>query len=51
MAEKTGYASINGYYYLETGQSKFTAETLALVAEILDVPTMDELLMPHTSRR
>jgi transcriptional regulator with XRE-family HTH domain len=37
MAKKLGYDSPNGYYYLECGRSKFSAEMLAFVADILDV--------------
>lgn len=42
MSRRLGYSSPNGYYYLEIGRSKFTAETLALVAQILGT-TIDEL--------
>lgn len=38
MSALLGYDSPNGYYYLETGRSKFPAEKLALVSEILSVP-------------
>lgn len=38
MAKLLGYESANGYYYLEKGRGKFTAETLARVADILNVP-------------
>ncbi len=38
MSSHLGYQSPNGYYYLETGRSKITAETLAKVATILGVP-------------
>ncbi|WP_117017115.1 helix-turn-helix domain-containing protein [Aeribacillus pallidus] len=38
MAKLLGYESQNGYYYLEIGRSKFPAETLAKVADILEVP-------------
>ncbi|RYM06178.1 XRE family transcriptional regulator [Sporolactobacillus sp. THM7-7] len=41
MSEKLGYQSPNGYYYLESGRSKITAETLAKVATILNVPIED----------
>jgi transcriptional regulator with XRE-family HTH domain len=37
MSRKLGYESINGYYYLEIGRSKFPAETLAKTAVILNV--------------
>lgn len=37
MANRLGYGSPNGYYYLERGRSKFTAETLIAVADILNV--------------
>ncbi|MCI1883079.1 MAG: helix-turn-helix domain-containing protein [Sporolactobacillus sp.] len=38
MSSKLGYSSPNGYYYLESGRSHITAETLAKVATILNVP-------------
>ncbi|MBT2680018.1 helix-turn-helix transcriptional regulator [Bacillus sp. ISL-35] len=41
MAEKLGYESQNGYYYLETGRNKFSAEALAMVATIFNVPIED----------
>ncbi|MBU5213256.1 helix-turn-helix domain-containing protein [Heyndrickxia oleronia] len=41
MAKLLGYESANGYYYLEIGRGKFSAETLALVAEIFDIPIND----------
>lgn len=41
MSNRLGYRSPNGYYYLETGRSKITAETLAKVASILGVPIQD----------
>lgn len=37
MARKLGYESPNGYYYLEIGRGKFSAEMLALVAVIFGV--------------
>ena len=37
MSRKLGYESQNGYYYLEIGRGKFTAEMLAKVADILSV--------------
>lgn len=37
MAKMLGYESPNGYYYLEIGRGKFPAETLARVADILQV--------------
>lgn len=42
MAKKLGYESPNGYFYLEKGRSKFYAETLAAVADILGV-SIEEL--------
>ncbi|WP_019420146.1 helix-turn-helix transcriptional regulator [Paenibacillus sp. OSY-SE] len=42
MATLLGYESANGYYYLEIGRGKFSAEALAKVADILGVP-IDEL--------
>ncbi|HET7657879.1 MAG TPA: helix-turn-helix transcriptional regulator [Bacillales bacterium] len=44
MAKHLGYKSPNGYYYLERGRSKFTAETLAEVADILGAPMEDLFL-------
>lgn len=41
MAQKLGYDSPNGYYYLEIGRSKFSAETLAKVADIYHVSIED----------
>ncbi|WP_100487420.1 helix-turn-helix domain-containing protein [Sporolactobacillus pectinivorans] len=41
MSSKLGYGSPNGYYYLETGHSKISAEMLAKVAMILKVPITD----------
>ncbi|ENQ3106553.1 helix-turn-helix transcriptional regulator [Bacillus cereus] len=41
MSKCLGYKTINGYYYLETGRNKFSAETLAMVADIFDVPIAD----------
>lgn len=38
MSLKLGYRSPNGYYYLETGRSKMSADMLAHVADILNVP-------------
>lgn len=38
MANHLGYDSPNGYFYLETGKSKFTAEKLAKVGEVLQIP-------------
>lgn len=37
MAHELGYESQNGYYYLEIGRSKISAEMLAQVAQILKV--------------
>lgn len=37
MSRRLGYESQNGYYYLEIGRNKFSAETLAMVAGILGV--------------
>ncbi|WP_339294383.1 helix-turn-helix transcriptional regulator [Paenibacillus sp. FSL W7-1279] len=42
MSKLLGYESANGYYYLETGRGKFTAEALAKVADRFGVP-IDEL--------
>jgi transcriptional regulator with XRE-family HTH domain len=41
MAKKLGYESPNGYYYLEIGRSKFSAEALAKVADIYHVSIED----------
>ena len=38
MANKLGYESPNGYFYLESGKSKFTAEKLAIVGQLLEIP-------------
>lgn len=38
MSEKLGYESPNGYYYLEVGRGKFSAEQLHIVADELGVP-------------
>ncbi|RDY69103.1 XRE family transcriptional regulator [Halobacillus trueperi] len=38
MSTILGYDSPNGYFYLESGKSKFPAEKLAMVSKILDVP-------------
>lgn len=38
MSTKLGYRSPNGYFYLESGRNKITAETLAKVSDILNVP-------------
>lgn len=37
MSKKLGYESANGYYYLEKGRGTFSAEKLAMVADILGV--------------
>lgn len=50
MAEKIGYGSLNGYYYLERGRSRFPAETLWAVAEILDVPIEELFVDPNEKR-
>ncbi|USK71730.1 helix-turn-helix domain-containing protein [Peribacillus asahii] len=42
MSELLGYESQNGYYYLESGRNKFSAETLAKVSDIFKVQ-IDEL--------
>lgn len=47
MAKHLGYESLNGYYYLECGRSKFTAETLAEVADIFGVPIEDLFCEPR----
>ncbi|RYL93521.1 helix-turn-helix transcriptional regulator [Sporolactobacillus sp. Y61] len=41
MSEKLGYQSPNGYFYLESGRSKITAEMLAKVATILEIPIQE----------
>lgn len=38
MASILGYESLNGYYYLEVGRGKFSAEALAKVADTFHVP-------------
>ncbi|MED2984198.1 helix-turn-helix transcriptional regulator [Bacillus thuringiensis] len=42
MSKILGYDSPNGYHYIEKGRSKFSAEALAQVADILKV-TIDSL--------
>lgn len=46
MARLLGYESQNGYYYLEIGRGKFPAETLAKVADILEV-SINELFFEN----
>ncbi|WP_254434136.1 helix-turn-helix domain-containing protein [Halobacillus sp. Marseille-Q1614] len=46
MAEILGYNSPNGYFYLESGKSKFTAEKLAKVSEFLGIP-IDQLFIKY----
>ncbi|MFT8318001.1 MAG: helix-turn-helix transcriptional regulator [Sporolactobacillus sp.] len=41
MSTKLGYRSPNGYFYLESGRNKITAETLAKLSEILNLPIQD----------
>ncbi|TGA97269.1 XRE family transcriptional regulator [Sporolactobacillus shoreae] len=41
MSSMLGYRSPNGYYYMENGRSKITAETLAKAASILNVPIQE----------
>ncbi|GGB61331.1 hypothetical protein GCM10011409_43220 [Lentibacillus populi] len=41
MAKLLGYESANGYYYLETGRGKFSAETLAKVSDIFNLKVDD----------
>lgn len=41
MARKLGYESQNGYYYLEIGRGKISAEMLAQIAQILQVDIND----------
>lgn len=38
MSILLGYESANGYYYLERGRGKFSAEALAKVADEFGVP-------------
>jgi transcriptional regulator with XRE-family HTH domain len=42
MARILGYESVNGYYYLEIGRGKFSAEMLAKVADIFSI-SIEEL--------
>ena len=44
MAKKLGYDSPNGYYYLESGRSKFSAEALVKVADIFNI-SIEELFL------
>lgn len=37
MSKILGYDSPNGYHYIEKGRSKFSAEALAQVADVLKV--------------
>ncbi|MGG1554963.1 helix-turn-helix domain-containing protein [Paenibacillus ferrarius] len=37
MSKYLGYESTNGYYYLECGRGKISAESLAQIAHILNV--------------
>lgn len=37
MADLLGYDSISGYFYLESGRVRFSAETIAKVADVLKV--------------
>lgn len=37
MSRRLGYESQNGYYYLEIGRGRFTAEMLAKVADMFGV--------------
>lgn len=41
MANLLGYESANGYYYLEIGRGKFSAEALAKVADTFGVSIGD----------
>lgn len=41
LSDNLGYKSINGYYYLEKGRNKFSAEALARVADTFGVPISD----------
>ncbi|GGE64483.1 helix-turn-helix domain-containing protein [Priestia taiwanensis] len=41
MSERLGYKTLNGYYYLECGRTKFSAEALAIVADIFNVSVME----------
>jgi len=41
LAKKIGYKTGVGYHYIETGKRKVKAETLAKIAEILDVSVED----------
>lgn len=38
LAKKLGYKSGTGYHYIETGKRNIKAETLAKIAQILNVP-------------
>ena len=44
MAKQIGFKSPNGYYYIESGKTKVTADKLAEVADILGVE-IQELFM------
>lgn len=38
LAKKIGYKSGTGYHYIESGKRSIKAETLAKIAEILEIP-------------
>ncbi|MFT8361880.1 MAG: helix-turn-helix transcriptional regulator [Sporolactobacillus sp.] len=41
MSARLGFKSQNGYYYLETGRNKLSAEMLAKIADILGKSIQD----------
>ncbi|MBM7646065.1 transcriptional regulator with XRE-family HTH domain [Scopulibacillus daqui] len=49
MSKQLGFKSPNGYFYLETGKTKISAEMLANIALILNVP-IDDLFMEVESK-
>lgn len=48
IAKKIGYKTGVGYHYIETGKRSIRAETLAKIAEILNVP-IEELYKKEVS--
>ncbi|HBR33874.1 MAG TPA: XRE family transcriptional regulator [Firmicutes bacterium] len=45
MADYLGYKSPNGYLYLESGRCAIDATQLFLIAQKLEVPSMEDLLL------
>lgn len=49
IAKKIGYKTGVGYHYIETGKRKIKAETLAKIAEILNIPVNELYEKEHKS--